>query len=248
MGAVVGKNYLCGTADDLRRAGARASLGASVVCTAVCAVMFAIGSPQRGVLFALLGAMTLLMAIDDWHTLVVENSAPRRWRRVEGGYLLKTPASLTLTHAVTGLAIVVLSPAVLWFLALTRVVTPPVRVMLAPGLLMVLLKSAGAVVRPFLFRPFLPEVFVSPALLSVRCNSAHQWTAEWDERTEITDSRGLSCVHMDNRVHSGWLIGMHGAPCGHSYLQRTVSLLARHPIERRALGTTEGAAVLAKIL
>ena len=244
----MGKNHLCGTADDLRRAGARASLGASVVCAAVCAVMFAIGSLQRGALFALLGATAFLMAIDDCHALAVENSAPRRWRRVEGGYLLKTPGSLALTHTVTGLAIVVLSPAVLWFLALTRVVTPPVRVMLAPGLLMVLLKSAGAVVRPFLFRPFLPEVFVSPALLSVRCNSAHQWTAEWDERTEITDSRGLSCVHMDNRVHSGWLIGMHGAPCGHSYLQRTVSLLARHPIERRALGTAEGAAVLAKIL
>ena len=237
------KNHLCGTADDLRRAGARACLGASVVCAAICAVMFATGSLPRGVLFALLGAMTLLMAINDWHTLVVENSAPRRWRRVEGGYLLKTPGSLAVTHAVTGLGLVVLSPAVLWFLALTRVVTPPVRVMLAPGLLTLFLKSAGAVVRPFL-----PEVFVSPALLSVRCNSAHQWTAEWDERTEITDSRGLSCVHMDNRVHSGWLIGMHGAPCGHSYLQRTVSLLARHPIERRALGTTEGAAVLAKIL
>lgn len=242
------KNYLCGTADDLRRAGTRASLGASVVCAAVCVVMFAIGSLQRGALFALLGAMTLLITIDDWHTLAVENSAPRRWRRVEGGYLLKTPGALALTHTVTGLGLVVLSPAVLWFLAYTRVVTPPVRVMLAPGLLMVLLKSAGAVVRPFLFRPFLPEVFVSPALLSVRCNSAHQWTAEWDESTEVTDSRGLSCVHMDNRVHSGWLIGMHGAPCGHSYLQRTVSLLARHPIERRALGTAEGAAVLAKIL
>ena len=248
MGAAVGKNHLCGTADDLRRAGMRASLGASVVCAAVCVVMFAIGSLQRGALFALLGAMTLLITINDWHTLAVESSAPRRWRRVEGGHLLKTPGSLALTHTVTGLGLVVLSPAVLWFLAYTRVVTPPVRVMLAPGLLMVLLKSAGAVVRPFLFRPFLPEVFVSPTLLSVRCNSAHQWTAEWDERTEITDSRGLSCVHMDNRVHSGWLIGMHGAPCGHSYLQRTVSLLARHPIERRALGTAEGAAVLAKIL
>lgn len=244
----MGKNHLCGTADDLRRAGTRASLGASVVCAAVCVVIFAIGSLQRGALFALLGAMTLLITIDDWHTLAVENSAHRRWRRVEGGYLLKTPASLALTHAVTGLGLVVLSPALLWFMALTRVVTPPVRVMLTPGLLTLFLKSAGAVVRPFLFRPFLPEVFVSPALLSVRCNSAHQWTAEWDERTEITDSRGLSCVHMDNRVHSGWLIGMHGAPCGHSYLQRTVSLLARHPIERRALGTAEGAAVLAKIL
>ena len=139
---------------------------------------------------------------------------------MEGGYLLKTPGSLALTHTVTGLGLVVLSPAVLWFMALTRVVTPPVRVMLAPGLLTLFLKSAGAVVRPFLFWPFLPEVFVSTALLSVRCNSARQWTAEWDERTEITDSRGLSCVHMDNRVHSGWLIGMHGAPCGHSYLHR----------------------------
>lgn len=244
----MGKNHLCGTADDLRRAGARASLGASVVSAAVCAVMFATGSLQRGALFALLGAMTLLITIDDWHTLAVENSAPRRWRRVEGGYLLKTPGSLALTHAVTGLGLVVLSPAVLWFLVYTRVVGPFARVAFVPPLLTLFLKSAGAVVRPFLFRPFLPEVFVSPALLSVRCNSAHQWTAEWDERTEITDSRGLSCVHMDNRVHSGWLIGMHGAPCGHSYLQRTVSLLARHPIERRALGTAEGAAVLAKIL
>lgn len=244
----MGKNHLCGTADDLRRAGARASLGASVVSAAVCAVMFATGSLQRGALFALLGAMTLLITIDDWHTLAVENSAPRRWRRVEGGYLLKTPGSLALTHAVTGLGLVVLSPAVLWFLVYTRVVGPFARVAFVPPLLTLFLKSAGAVVRPFLFRPFLPEVFVSPALLSVRCNSAHQWTAEWDERTEIKDSRGLSCVHMDNRVHSGWLIGMHGAPCGHSYLQRTVSLLARHPIERRALGTAEGAAVLAKIL
>lgn len=244
----MGKNHLCGTADDLRRAGARASLGASAVSAAVCAVMFATGSLQRAVFFALLGTTAFLMAIDDCHALVVENSAPRRWRRVEGGYLLKTPGSLAITHAVTGLGLVVLSSAILWFLALTRVVTPPVRVMLAPGLLMVLLKSAGAVVRPLLFRPLLPEVFVSPVLLSVRCNSAHQWTAEWDERTEITDSRGLSCVHMDNRVHSGWLIGTHGAPCGHSYLQRTVSLLARHPTERRALGTAEGTAVLAKIL
>ena len=238
----MGKNHLCGTADDLRRAGTRASLGASVVSAAVCAVMFAIGSLQRGALFALLGATAFLMAIDDCHALAVENSAPRRWRRVEGGYLLKTPASLA------GLGLVVLSPAVLWFLVYTRVVGPFARVAFVPPLLTLFLKSAGAVVRPFLFRPFLPEVFVSPALLSVRCNSAHQWTAEWDERTEITDSRGLSCVHMDNRVHSGWLIGMHGAPCGHSYLQRTVSLLARHPIERRALGTAEGAAVLAKIL
>ena len=244
----MGKNHLCGTADDLRRAGARASLGASAVSAAVCAVMFATGSLQRAVFFALLGTTAFLMAIDDCHALVVENSAPQRWRRVEGGYLLKTPGSLAVTHAVTGLGLVVLSSAILWFLALTRVVTPPVRVMLAPGLLMVLLKSAGAVVRPLLFRPLLPEVFVSPVLLSVRCNSAHQWTAEWDERTEITDSRGLSCVHMDNRVHSGWLIGTHGAPCGHSYLQRTVSLLARHPTERRALGTAEGTAVLAKIL
>lgn len=244
----MGKNHLCGTADDLRRAGTRASLGASVVCAAVCVVIFAIGSLQRGALFALLGAMTLLITIDDWHTLAVENSAHRRWRRVEGGYLLKTPGSLALTHTVTGLGLVVLSPAVLWFLVYTRVVGPFARVAFVPPLLTLFLKSAGAVVRPFLFRPFLPEVFVSPALLSVRCNSAHQWTAEWDERTEITDSRGLSCVHMDNRVHSGWLIGMHGAPCGHSYLQRTVSLLARHPIERRALGTAEGAAVLAKIL
>ena len=167
---------------------------------------------------------------------------------MEDGYLLKTPASLALTHTVTCLGLVVLSPAVLWFLVYTRVVGPFARVAFVLPLLTLFLKSAGAVVRPFLFRPFLPEIFVSPALLSVRCNSAHQWTAEWDERTEITDSRGLSCVHMDNRVHSGWLIGMHGAPCGHSYLQRTVSLLARHPIERRALGTTEGAAVLAKIL
>ena len=244
----MGKNHLCGTADDLRRAGARASLGASVVCALVCAVMFTIGSLQRGVLFALLGATAFLMAIDDCHALAVENSAPRRWRRVEGGYLLKTPGSLALTHAVTGLGLVVLSPAVLWFLVYTRVVGPFARVAFVPPLLTLFLKSAGAVVRPLLFRPFLPEVFVSPALLSVRCNSAHQWTAEWDECTEITDSRGLSCVHMDNRVHSGWLIGMHGAPCGHSYLQRTVSLLARHPIERRALGTAEGAAVLAKIL
>lgn len=244
----MGKNHLCGTADDLRRAGARASLGASVVSAAVCAVMFATGSLQRAVFFALLGATAFLMAIDDCHALAVENSAHRRWRRVEGGYLLKTPASLALTHAVTGLGLVVLSPAVLWFLVYTRVVGPFARVAFVPPLLTLFLKSAGAVVRPFLFRPFLPEVFVSPALLSVRCNSAHQWTAEWDERTEITDSRGLSCVHMDNRVHSGWLIGMHGAPCGHSYLQRTVSLLARHPIERRALGTAEGAAVLAKIL
>ena len=244
----MGKNHLCGTADDLRRAGTRASLGASVVSAAVCAVMFATGSLQRAVFFALLGTTAFLMAIDDCHALAVENSAPRRWRRVEGGYLLKTPGSLALTHAVTGLGLVVLSPAVLWFLVYTRVVGPFARVAFVLPLLTLFLKSAGAVVRPFLFRPLLPEIFVSPALLSVRCNSAHQWTAEWDERTEITDSRGLSCVHMDNRVHSGWLIGMHGAPCGHSYLQRTVSLLARHPIERRALGTTEGAAVLAKIL
>ena len=179
----MGKNHLCGTADDLRRAGARASLGASVVSAAVCAVMFATGSLQRGALFALLGAMTLLITIDDWHTLAVENSAPRRWRRVEGGYLLKTPGSLALTHAVTGLGLVVLSPAVLWFLVYTRVVGPFARVAFVPPLLTLFLKSAGAVVRPFLFRPFLPEVFVSPALLSVRCNSAHQWTAEWDERT-----------------------------------------------------------------
>ena len=87
----MGKNHLCGTADDLRRAGTRASLGASVVSAAVCAVMFATGSLQRAVFFALLGATAFLMAIDDCHALAVENSASRRWRRVEGGYLLKTP-------------------------------------------------------------------------------------------------------------------------------------------------------------
>ena len=52
----MGKNHLCGTADDLRRAGTRASLGASVVSAAVCAVMFATGSLQRAVFFALLGS------------------------------------------------------------------------------------------------------------------------------------------------------------------------------------------------